>query len=282
MALEITYFAGSRNPNMTGAVISAETRSLSASSAQSGATPANADIIKITATEAEQERLDCLARSEDDHDHVWEGETKKVLEGAIFANELREAYASNRVMRVPYDMAHPVQTIWDLGRADMTAIWFAQIVGLEFRLIDYYQNRGFALPHYIKVLKDRPYIYGNFWLPHDAENEQLVAERTIEQQVKAAFPGNSVNIVPRISVANRIDAARTIFNRCVFDAERCSEGLNVLARWKYKVHPDTGQWSKDPEHDDNSHGGDAFTYMGVAVTAPRKAQKINYSNRGIA
>jgi phage terminase large subunit len=110
----------------------------------------------------------------------------------------------------------------------------------------------------------------------------LVAERTIEQQVRAAFAGQRVNIVPKTSVASRIDAARTVFNRCVFDAERCSEGLNLLARWRYKVNPDTRQWSKDPEHDDNSHGGDAFTYMAVAVTVPRKAQKISYTTKGIA
>lgn len=228
----------------------------------------------------EQERLDCLDRSEDDHDHIWEGETKRVLEGAIFANELRETYNQNRVMRVPYDMAHPVQTIWDLGRADMTAIWFVQMVGLEFRIIDYYQNRGFGLPHYIKTLKERPYSYGTFWLPHDAQNEQLVSERTIEQQVRTAFPGSAVNIVPKTSVVARIDAARTVFNRCVFDAENCAEGLNALARWKYRVHPDSGQWSKEPEHDDNSHGGDAFTYMAVAVTVAKKAAKIDYSKHG--
>ena len=63
----------------------------------------------------EQERLDCLARSADDHDHIWEGRTKRVLEGAIFANELTDAHSDNRVMRVPYDMAHPVQTVWDLA-----------------------------------------------------------------------------------------------------------------------------------------------------------------------
>lgn len=227
----------------------------------------------------EQERLDCLARSEDDHDHIWGGQTRKTLEGAIFANEMREAYASNRVMRVPYDMAHPVQTVWDLGRADMTAIWFVQMIGLEFRIIDYYQNRGFALPHYIKTLKEKPYSYGTFWLPHDARNEQLVAERTIEQQVQTAFPGSTVNIVEKTSVVHRIDAARTIFNRCVFDADATAAGLNVLGRWKYKVDPDTKQWSKEPEHDDNSHGGDAFTYMAVAVTVPVKHKPIRSGMR---
>lgn len=225
----------------------------------------------------EQERLDCLAASEDDHDHIWNGETRKTLEGAIFARELREAYATNRVMRVPYDQAHPVQTVWDLGRADMTAIWFVQMVGYEFRLIDYYQNRGFALGHYIKTLREKPYSYGTHWLPHDAQNEQLVSEQTIEEQMRAAFGQNAVSIVPKTSVAQRIDAGRTVFNRCVFDAEACAQGLNVLGRWKYKVNPDTKQWSKDPDHDEYSHGGDAFTYMAIAVTAPRASQKLDLS-----
>lgn len=52
MALEITYWTASGNKNMPGSVISSETRSLSGTSAQSGATPANADIVSISASEA--------------------------------------------------------------------------------------------------------------------------------------------------------------------------------------------------------------------------------------
>src|SRR3546814_15988225 len=95
------------------------------------------------------------AANEDEYLHVWEGRTKQTLDGAIFANELRDAAKGGRVMRVPYDTAKPVDTIWDLGRGDKTAIWFAQIIGYEYRLVDYYENRGFALPHYLKVLQDR-------------------------------------------------------------------------------------------------------------------------------
>lgn len=51
MALEISYYTKSRNQNIAGAAISAESLTLSATSALSGATPANADIIKIQATE---------------------------------------------------------------------------------------------------------------------------------------------------------------------------------------------------------------------------------------
>src|SRR3546814_568909 len=156
-----------------------------------------------------------------------------------------------------------------------TAIWFAQIIGYEYRLVDYYENRGFALPHYLKVLQDRGYIYGTCWLPYDAENELLLAEHNIEQQVIAA--GYRTRIVPKTSVVARINAARTIFNRCVFDEERTADGLNALRRWRFKVDPDTRQYSKEPQHDEYSHGGDAFTYMAVAMTEAKKSQKITYA-----
>ncbi len=228
-----------------------------------------------------KEEMETLkASDEDDYLHVWEGQTKQTLDGAIFADELRTAAKDGRIMRVPVDASKPVDTIWDLGRADKTAIWFVQMVGYEYRLVDYYENRGKGLPHYLKVLQERNYLYGVAWLPHDAENETLVSERNIQQQVQDA--GYKTRIVPKTSIVARINAARTIFNRCVFDEERCADGLNALRRWRYKVDPDTRQYSKDPQHDEYSHGGDAFTYIAVAMTEAKKPQKISYSTRGIA
>lgn len=215
----------------------------------------------------------------DDYLHVWEGKTKQTLDGAIFAKELRQASTDGRITRVPVDTARPVDAIWDLGRADKTAIWFAQIIGYEYRLVGYYENRGFALEHYLKELQRRGHLYGTMWLPHDAENETLVSERNIQAQVAAA--GYKTTIVPKTSILTRINAARTVFNRCVFDEENCADGLNALRRWRFKVDPDTRQFSKDPQHDEYSHGGDAFTYMAVAMTERAKPAKINYSNRGI-
>jgi len=197
---------------------------------------------------------------------VWEGHCKQVLDGAIYAKEIRKATSEGRFTSVPYDAGKPVHTFWDLGRADMTAIWFAQVVGFEFRVIDYYENRGEALGHYLKELRDRPYVYGDDWLPHDAQNELLASERTIEQQARAA--GRTVRIVPKLSVANGINAARTIFNRCWFDAEKCADGLQALRHYRYEVDPETGQFSSQPLHDWASHGADAFRYMALALTEP--------------
>lgn len=195
---------------------------------------------------------------------IWEGHTRQVLDGAIFANEIRAATAEDRFTRVPYDKAKPVQTFWDLGRADMTSIWFAQQIGFEFRLIDFYQSRGFDLSHYLKLLQDKPYLYSTCYLPHDAKHELLASPRTIAKQVEDA--GYRVEVVPVTRKADQINAARTVFPRCYFDADKCADGLNALRRYRYAVNPESGQWSKDPLHDDSSHAADAFLGFAMAMT----------------
>lgn len=203
------------------------------------------------------------ARDPDAYLWIWEGHTKAVLDGAIYAKEIRDATTEQRFTRVPYDSAKPVQTFWDLGRADMTSIWFAQQIGFEYRLIDFYQNRGHVLAHYLKVLQERPYVYGTCWLPHDAEHELLAAERTIAQQIKDS--GKTVRIVPNVRVADGINAVRTLMPRCWFDADKCADGLNALRRYRYGVNPETGQWTREPLHDDSSHAADSLRYFAIAM-----------------
>ena len=195
---------------------------------------------------------------------IWEGNCRQTLDGAIFAREIREATEAGRLCgRVPVEPSKPVHTFWDLGRADKTSIWFAQQVGFEYRVVDFYENRGHALNHYMKALQAKSYVYGEHWLPHDADNELLASERTIAQQMRAA--GFAVRIVPKVSVAEGINAARTLFPNVWFDADLCADGLNHLRRYRYDVDPDTGQFSKQPLHDDASHAADAFRYLAVAI-----------------
>jgi phage terminase large subunit len=214
---------------------------------------------------------DLKARDYDAYLTVWEGHCKQTLDGAIYANEVRAATIEERFTRVPYEQSKPVHTFWDLGRADKTAIWFAQIVGFEFRLIDYYENQGHALAHYLKHLQSKPYVYGDTWLPHDADNELLASERTIAQQARAA--GYKVRITPKSSIVDGINAARTVFSSCWFDNDKCADGLQCLRNYRYEVDPDTQQYSTKPLHDWASHGADAFRYFAVALREPKKPKK---------
>lgn len=207
-------------------------------------------------------------RSQAEYEHVWLGKCKQAVDGSIFAEELRKASEEHRITKVPVQPGVPVQTFWDLGQSDNTAIWFVQIVGLEFRLVDYYQASGHKMAHYIETLADRKYTYDEHCLPHDAEHEQLAAKDTIKQQLLNALRdnpalGKTVRIVPRIpKKALAIDAARLIFGQCLFDKEKTADGLQCLRHSAFAKDPETGRISKEPKHDIWSHGADAF--MGFA------------------
>ena len=230
-----------------------------------------------------QEMEDLKAKDYDAYLNVWEGHCKQTLDGAIYANEVRAATTAGRFTKVPYDPSKAVHTYWDLGRADKTAIWFVQMVGFEFRVIDYYENQGQALGHYLKELQSRPYVYGDCWLPHDANNELLASEQTIAQQCRAF--GFKVRVTPKTSVVNGINAARTVFATCWFDSEKCADGLQALRNYRYEVDPETQQYSTNPLHDWASHGADAFRYFAVSLKEEAKPvavtiiPTVNYFNR---
>lgn len=241
--------------------------------------PKNSLVRKVNWTEnpwfpdvLREEMLELRDRDFDAYLNVWEGNCKAVVDGAIYANEIRTATLEGRICRVPYNAAVPVNVYMDLGRRDMTSIWFVQQVGLEHRVLDFYQNRGHHIGHYIKAIRERPYVIGEVWLPHDAEQELLASELTIRQQMSVHF---DVRMVPNIRVADGIEAARGLFPRCWFDEEKTKDGLQCLRRYRYDVDPDTGQYSKQPLHDDFSHGGDAFRYFAVAMseTSPGKEEE---------
>jgi phage terminase large subunit len=214
-----------------------------------------------------QERDDLRERDFDAYLTVWEGNCRQVLDGAIYASEIREAVENKRICAVPYDKSVPVQTFWDLGWADLTSIFFAQAVGFEYRIIDFYQDSRKPLSHYIDVLNQRGYTYSTDWLPHDARAKQLGTGRSIEEMMLEF--GRKVQVVPMLSIEDGINAARTVFNRCYFDEAKTVDGLNCLRRYRYDVD-DHGNFSRRPLHDNNSHAADAFRYLAVSLTEPTK------------
>jgi len=214
-----------------------------------------------------------------EYEHVWEGKPKQAVEGAIFNSELVSAAESGRLTRVNVQPAVEVSTFWDLGHSDNTAIWFVQRVGLEYRLIDYYQANGQKMSHYVDVLAKRGYFYGDHYLPHDATHEQLSAQSTIKQQLNNAMRdnpslGKAVHIVPRIpKKALAIDAAREIFPMCIFDKEKTSDGLACLRHARFAKDLETGKVAKEPVHDIWSHGTDAFFCLAQHIRKPSLVKK---------
>lgn len=224
----------------------------------------------------------CKAKDYDDYLNIWEGHCKQVVDGAVYAKELQSITEQNRVCRVPPAPGKPIDTFWDLGKRDHTSIWFAQILQGEYRILDFYQNRGQELQHYLLELQKRPYLYGMHYLPHDAAHDRLGAV-TIEKQIKAVYP-QKVKVLDRIHVISAgIEATRSIFPLCWFDEEKCADGLQALRRYKYDVDATTNGYSKNPLHDENSDAADSFRQIAQSLNAhkPKTVIKmVEVSKRG--
>lgn len=195
------------------------------------------------------------------------------VQGAYYAEQIEQADKDNRLTSVPYDSRIEVETWWDLGMNDATAIWFTQTIGKEVRLIDYYEASGSALEHYVKVLKDRPYNYGKHNLPHDADVRELGTGKS-RIETLALMGLRNTSIVPKLPVEDGIEAARSIFSRCWFDSVKCKEGLNALKNYR-KVFDDKRQtYSNRPLHDWASNGADAFRYFAVGHKEKNKVAQF--------
>jgi phage terminase large subunit len=210
----------------------------------------------------------CKATDIDAWHHIWQGNCVNTLKGAVYAAQLRDVDSQGRVTRVPYDSQRPVNTYWDLGVDDSTSIWFVQSLPMgEHRLIDYLEGSGEGLPYYLRELQQKGYIYGTHHLPHDGRARQLGTGKSIEELMRIA--GMKVMIVPKLSVADGINAARTLFPNCWFDGDKCKDGLQALRHYTYGEKEELGVKTKEPVHNWASHGSDAFRYFAVGVRTPK-------------
>ena len=195
------------------------------------------------------------------------------IEGAYYARQFTKLYANQRIGVLPDNSHQPVMTFWDIGVGDSTAIWFVRQVGTEFHVIDFYQNSGEGLRHYMKVLKDRGYVYSEHWGPHDIDNREFSSDaKTRREMAREGYEIDgqhyrmTFQVVPKIGVDDGIDQAREILAHCAFDESKCEEGITALENYRKEWDDKKGCWKDRPLHDWASHPADAFRYFAVAKT----------------
>lgn len=183
------------------------------------------------------------------------------IEGAYFKKQMAHIRAKKQICKVPIERGVPIHTFWDLGR-DTTSVWFFQQVGYEYRFVDYFQNSGEDIDYYIGVLRDRrdgelPYLYGDCYLPHDGTRKAINAKESTADILYNN--GYQVRVVQRTpDKQESIAHARQVLPKCVFDAERCHEGIIGLDNYRKEWDEKLGTWKKIPLHDAASHPADAF------------------------
>jgi phage terminase large subunit len=209
-----------------------------------------------------QERMNDQKLRPDVYDHVWEGAFLIHVEGAYYTVEMREANAEGRIGSAPYDRSVGVVTAWDLGVGDSTAIWFAQMVGPEVRLIDYYESSGVGLDHYVAVLNSRGYNYTDHILPHDVRVRELGTGKS-RLETLDNLGVRPITIAAQLNVDDGIQAVRSLLGRAWFDEEKCERGIDCLRQYRRDYDENNKSFKARPLHDWSSHGADAMRYLAI-------------------
>lgn len=229
--------------------------------------------------ELESERRHALATmSAAEYQHVWEGQCRPAVEGAIYSNEIAKVLADNRIGRVPHDPMLRVHAIWDLGWNDSMSIILAQRAASEVRVIDYIEDSHRALPDYVRQLQEMPGItWGHDWLPHDGWAKRHQTGKADNEVLEAL--GRAPEMTPNVEVEQGIRAARLLFERVWFnDTPGVRRLLECLKRYRRNVSPTTGE-AGSPRHDEFSHGADAFRYLSLVADQMTSAPATKKRNR---
>lgn len=234
--------------------------------------------------ELEIERADDQRDRPDQYDHIWEGDYVKVFDGAYYAESLTKAKAEHRIGNVAADPLMTYRAIWDIGgtgaKADACAIWIAQFVGREIRVLDYYEAQGQPLATHVGWLRSRGYGQALCILPHDGAQSDKVFDASYEGALRSA--GFEVIVVPnqgKGAATQRIETARRLFPRIWFNAASTEAGRDALGAYHEKKDEARGI-GLGPSHDWSSHGSDAFGLMCVAYEEPAAAKAAQRSFRG--
>lgn len=205
--------------------------------------------------------LESLKRtmSEEEYEQEFECSFLAGLVGGYFNKDMARLEKENRITSVPYDPALPVDTYWDLGMDDVTAIWFVQRHFAQFRLIDYMQDPDTALPEWVNRIRKKNYVTGKFYLPHDAKVRDFGSGKSRQETLGNLVGRSNVKIIQKVEdKLDSIDAARRMLPRCVFDRVKCEKGIKALKNYQRKWDTKQSTFSPKPLHNWASNAADAF------------------------
>jgi hypothetical protein len=202
--------------------------------------------------------------SEEQYAQEFECSFEAAVIGAYYGKLMNAAEQDKRITGVPYEPTAPVYTAWDLGIRDATAIWFAQIVGREIRLIDYYEATGADLGHYVREIQSRSYLYAGHFVPHDAQAKELGTGKS-RLEVLESLRLKNLTIAPMHRVEDGINAVRTILPRSWFDSRKCARGVDALKLYRAEYDDKLEALKPRPVHDWTSHAADAFRYLAMTI-----------------
>ena len=199
---------------------------------------------------------------------------ESALVGSFYGPYLARAQKDKRIVtNIPIDRGVLVHTAWDLGVSDSTAIWFIQVAGREYRLVDYHEGAGVGLDEYARILeekrKEHRWVYGMHYFPHDITVREL-GNRGLSREDTMRDLGFKPTVVPQHNVMDGVNAVRRLLDQAWIDETRCERGLNALRNYRREWDDRLKMFRSSPLHDWSSHGSDALRSFASGYRSPKK------------
>jgi phage terminase large subunit len=210
------------------------------------------------------------------------------VRGAYWGETMSKIEENGQITRVHKDMDYPVNTAWDLGINDATAVWFYQVIGNEYRFIDYEEYTNLGLPDIVHELRSKGHLYGKHVVPHDAGKRSLSTGKTRVQTLSELGLDTVMAPKPKgpSQVTDQISVVRQMLPRCWFDKDMCKNGIEALRQYR-------SEWDElkgvgrlgSPRHDWSSHGADSMRYLAntpISSIVGDYGGEIDYSRMDMA
>ena len=205
--------------------------------------------------------------------------------GCYYSDQFMLIRKESRIKQISYIPNVPVNTFWDIGQNDETAIWFHQQIQGENRFIRFYEKSGESFNHFVSTMQRYGYVFGKHYLPHDATHKrQLGLVNQSAQEMLEDLGLRDIEIVPRISdIMVGIQKTRDAFSTCLFDEVNTKDGVNHLESYRKEWDDRLGVWRDSPRHDAHSNAADAFRQFATGFNQAHAGwgKPLNYPSLGV-
>jgi len=181
-------------------------------------------------------------------------------EGNYYAKDMIAVRKRGGITRVAV-LDLPVNTFWDIGNSDGCAVWFHQDLRGEDRFPDYYEAHNEDLRHYVVQLKERGYLFGTHYLPHDAEHKRLGDyNKSTQDMLQELLPGQRFVVVPRITeLITGIQQTRKHLKGAYFDEAEAKLGIQRIEGYRKRFSRADNRHTDQPDKANGcSEGADAL------------------------
>ncbi len=222
--------------------------------------------------------------SQEEFDQEWYLSPTGALRGAIYVKEISELNKSGRIGIFPYNANQLVHDVWDLGKGKKMAVGFYQRAFDQVRMIDYLEgDDNDGLPQMIKKVKEKPYVFGKHFAPHDIKAVDLSTGKTRIETAKEL--GWNFIDVPNIGVSEGINAAKFMFSRLFINSACCEKFIEYISQYRREWDEKHGSYRDIPLHDFTSHAADQFRYAAVVenlmVNELDNSESIEYNQAAL-